>query len=89
MNDSLQLSQQAQELPLGVYRHYVRRTLYTVIGVAFSKGSEEEGELVIYRALAAPHELWARPLASFIEQVPDEAGVLVPRFEYVDTNPSV
>jgi hypothetical protein len=61
----------------GRYRHFKGKH-YDVIGCA--KHSETEEEMVVYRD--ERQQLWVRPLAMFIEQVPWQ-GTTVPRFVYV------
>lgn len=64
----------------GKYRHYKGKE-YEVIGIA--KHSETLEELVVYRALYGEGEMWARPLAIFMEEV-EVGGVKTPRFALVD-----
>lgn len=57
----------------GIYKHY-KGNLYEVIGVG--RHSETKEELVFYRGLNdspefGPRPLWVRPLASFLETLPD------------------
>ena len=66
-------------IKLGKYRHF-KGNEYKVIGVA--KHSETLEKLVLYQALYGSHDLWARPLNMFIEEVQIN-GKKVPRFEYV------
>lgn len=65
---------------LGKYRHY-KGNEYEVIGIA--KYSETLEELVVYRALYGNHDLWARPLKMFVEEV-EIGGKKVPRFQYLE-----
>jgi len=67
-------------LKLGRYKHY-KGNEYEVIGVA--KHSETLEDLVAYRALSGNHNLWARPLKIFTEEVEID-GKKVPRFKYID-----
>lgn len=66
----------------GRYRHYSGKE-YRVIGVG--KHSETLEDMVFYEALYENElsQLWARPLAMFIEEVKIE-GVQMPRFKKVD-----
>ncbi|MDP3997201.1 MAG: DUF1653 domain-containing protein [Candidatus Andersenbacteria bacterium] len=66
-------------IKLGKYRHYKGKE-YEVIGVA--KHSETLEELVVYRALYGEHQIWARPVVMFLEEV-EVYGKKVPRFEFV------
>lgn len=50
----------------GIYRHY-KGSLYEVLGTA--QHSENEGLLVVYRALYGEFGLWVRPLEMFTESV--------------------
>jgi hypothetical protein len=66
-------------LALGRYRHY-KGNEYEVIGVArYSEGPEE---MVVYRSVLNPLDLWVRPLDIFLEEA-DVAGERVSRFEYL------
>lgn len=67
-------------IKFGKYRHYKGKE-YEVVGVA--RHSETLEELVIYRALYGNFDLWARPLAMFLEEV-EVDGKKVPRFQYLD-----
>jgi hypothetical protein len=62
----------------GIYRHFKGKE-YQVIGLA--SHSETSEELVVYRALYGKKELWARPLAMFLEAV-EVNGVKEPRFRF-------
>ncbi|HYE16800.1 MAG TPA: DUF1653 domain-containing protein [Tepidisphaeraceae bacterium] len=62
----------------GRYRHY-KGNAYEVVGVA--RHSETLEELVVYRPLYGPGDLWVRPRAMFEGEV-DVDGRRVPRFEY-------
>ena len=70
-----------ENLPIqpGLYEHYKGKQ-YKVIGVA--KHSETIEEMVVYRALYGDHDLWARPLTMFLEEV-EINGERAPRFKYV------
>lgn len=67
------------KIPLGTYEHYKGKQ-YEVIGVG--KHSETLEEFVIYRALYGEHDLWARPLKMFLEDV-EVAGKRIPRFRWI------
>jgi len=81
------MSDYAQLIPPGSYRHY-KGQLYEVI--TLSTHSETEECLVVYRPLyGAAYEqgdrwgdIWVRPAAMFIEQV-EVAGKMVSRFQKV------
>lgn len=64
----------------GKYRHF-KGNEYEVLGVA--KHSENQEELVVYRALYGERALWVRPLSSFVEIV-ERDGKKIPRFERLD-----
>lgn len=72
------LSDEAQNLKPGTYRHY-KGGVYEVLGV--SRHSETLEELVVYRA-QRDGSLWVRPLAMFLETV-EVDGRTVPRFERI------
>ena len=65
----------------GIYRHY-KGNDYEVIGLA--RHSEDESQLVVYRALYGKQGLWVRPLEMFSETVTVEGKVKL-RFEYINT----
>jgi len=67
-------------LKSGKYQHY-KGGVYEVLGVA--RFSEDETEMVVYKALYGDGQLWVRPLVIFIEEVEID-GVLKPRFTYLD-----
>ena len=69
----------------GLYRHY-KGADYQVY--ALVKHSETEEELVLYKALYGEFGLWVRPLSMFTETVKVN-GVLQPRFEFVESLPTV
>ena len=66
-------------LKLGKYRHY-KGNEYELVGIA--KHSETLEELVVYRALYGNHDLWARPLKMFLEEV-EVKRKKIPRFQYL------
>lgn len=72
------------DIKIGVWRHF-KGNEYDVLGVA--RHSETQEELVVYRARYGTRELWARPVAMFLESV-DVDGVRRPRFEYVQPTTS-
>jgi hypothetical protein len=49
---------------LGPYRHY-KGGEYEVIGIGLHTETEEE--LVVYKAVHAPHRMWMRPVGMFFE----------------------
>lgn len=59
----------------GRYRHY-KGNEYTLLALA--RHSETLEPLVIYQAAYGTHQVWARPLAMFLERVGDQ-----PRFAYL------
>lgn len=58
------------------YRHY-KGNEYEVLYIG--KHTETEEDMVIYRAVDTPEQVWVRPLTMFIETVEWE-GKVVPRF---------
>jgi hypothetical protein len=64
----------------GKYRHY-KGNIYEVLFLG--KHTETEEDLVIYRAVEKPEQIWARPLPMWIETVEWE-GKTVPRFAPLD-----
>ena len=74
-------STEAADLKPGIYQHYSGKR-YEVVGVG--RHSESLEELVIYRALYAPHDFWVRPLTMFIETVEIE-GQTTLRFKLVES----
>ena len=75
-------SQEAKTLKEGVYQHYSGKQ-YEVLGVG--RHSESLEEVVIYRALYAPYDLWVRPLGMFLEEVVIDGKVIL-RFTFVKSN---
>ena len=71
------MSEQTQNVPQGIYRHY-KGSLYQVLHTA--QHSETEEALVVYRCLYGEYGVWVRPLSMFSETVEVE-GKRVPRFE--------
>ena len=69
-------------IKLGIYRHY-KGNDYEVIGLA--RHSEDESQLVVYRALYGEQGLWVRPLEMFSETVTVEGKAKL-RFEYINTS---
>jgi len=63
----------------GVYRHFETGSLYTVIDVG--RHTERRERLVAYRGPSGA--LYLRPLKLFMEDVINEAGEVVPRFDLV------
>lgn len=64
-----------------MYRHYRTQQEYLVLGVAFE--TENHEKLVIYKPLyPCEHELFARPLKMFLEEVEWE-GKRMPRFAFI------
>ena len=72
------LSEIAQKLPLGIYKHF-KGHVVRVLGVA--RDSESGAEMVVYQK-TANGDLWVRPIDMFLETV-DRDGVVQPRFQYV------
>lgn len=68
-------------IELGNYKHY-KGHVYEVIGTA--RHSETLEELVVYRLLADPTEIWVRPIKMFLEQVVVNQ-ITRPRFEKIST----
>ncbi len=60
----------------GKYKHF-KGGEYEVLAVA--KDSETLEEMVVYKALYAPHEVWVRPRAMFEEHI-ERDGYSGPRF---------
>ena len=72
------------KIPQGIYYHYKDKGKhYEVLGVALNTETEEE--LVIYRPLyETDHELFARPVSMFLEEVDaPEYSHQGPRFVFV------
>jgi hypothetical protein len=77
MNNNDPLSQQAQSLKLGKYKHFKGHDV-TVIGVA-RHSEDPKQEFVVY-----DHDgkLWIRPLGMFLESV-ERDGYSGPRFTFI------
>lgn len=65
---------------LGKYRHY-KGNEDEVIGVG--KHTENEEEMVIYKALRTPYQIWLRPYKMFFETV-QVNGEEIQRFEKIE-----
>jgi hypothetical protein len=63
-------------IKLGKYQHY-KGGVYEVLGVA--RSSENDMEMVVYKALYGDGQLWVRPLPIFLEEV-EIGGQKKPRF---------
>ena len=63
----------------GIYKHFKGNT-YRVLGVA--RHSESLEELVVYQHIDGEKEIWARPIAMFLDEA-DVDGKKVPRFQYI------
>ena len=74
----IKLSEKAQGLKVGRYRHY-KGGEYQVLGVGIH--SETLEELVVYQSVEVG-QIWVRPLKMFLEkvQIDDED---VPRFRFL------
>jgi hypothetical protein len=62
------------------YRHY-KGNIYEVLFIG--KHTETEEDLVIYRAVEKPEQIWARPLLMWMESV-EVNGEMKPRFTPVE-----
>jgi len=71
----------ADEIPLGIYRHYKNKE-YELLGIATH--SETEEKLAVYRPLYGDCALWVRPLDMFLETVEID-GEIVPRFQHSES----
>jgi hypothetical protein len=80
MADLPPLSEAAQSLQLGTYRHY-KGSLCQVLGVA-RHSEDPTQELVVYRHLD-DGQIWVRPLAMFLETV-EVDGHRKLRFERIE-----
>lgn len=69
-----------QQIRFGKYRHY-KGNEYEVIGIA--RHSETLEEMMVYRSVKNPKEIWARPLVMFSEKVIVN-GKQIPRFEFLE-----
>lgn len=74
------LSDAAKGLKPGIYRHF-KRGEYEVLGVGRNSLDYSE-ELVFYRSCDGSGNLWARPIADFLETV-ERDGYNGPRFVYL------
>lgn len=63
----------------GRYRHF-KGNEYTVLFTA--KSTEDESEIVVYRAEYGANQIWGRPLKQFCDMVFSN-GALVPRYSYI------
>lgn len=70
----------ASKIKLGKYQHSKTGKFYEVIGVA--KHSESLEEMVVYKALYKPYQIWVRPVKMFLEKVLLN-GKKVPRFKFI------
>ena len=69
----------------GIYKHFKGGTV-NVLFVA--KHSDNNEDLVIYQGLEN-NQYYARPIKSFLEQVTNEQGKVVPRFEFVSQDKNI
>ena len=69
-------------IPIGIYKHSKKGTLYRVIGNA--KHSETLEDMVVYETQYdnPVSKLWVRPASMFLEEV-EIGDVKVPRFVFV------
>ncbi len=67
-------------LKKGFYRHY-KGAEYQLLHLA--RHSETEEWLVVYRPCYGDRDIWVRPLAMFTEDVTNNDGKVVPRFEFI------
>ncbi len=67
---------------IGIYKHFKGGSINVLF---IAKHSDNKENLVIYQGLENK-QYYARPLSSFLEQVTNEQGKVVPRFEFVSTN---
>ncbi len=65
----------------GLYRHF-KGKLYVVTGTA--RHTETEEVLVLYHELGDNNQVFARPIAMFLDTVdhPDELSGKIPRFKF-------
>lgn len=69
----------------GLYEHF-KGGLYQVMSVA--RDSENEQQVVVYRALYGDLGVWVRPLSMFTEQI-EHNGELRPRFKRLEIQSGV
>ena len=50
--------------------------------LAVAKHTETEEQLVVYRSVTDPEQVWVRPMGMFCEDVEYE-GAVIPRFRFV------
>jgi hypothetical protein len=75
-------SLEAKSITVGsIYEHY-KGLRYKILGVA--RHSETLEELIVYQALYGESDIWARPLAMFLENVVIN-GQSQPRFKLVQS----
>lgn len=68
-----------------IWQHYKTKGEYEITGIGQMQVKLEEldmTECVIYKALS-DQKLWVRPLEDFIENITNETGGTVPRFNKV------
>ena len=73
------LSEKAQALKCGVYKHF-KGDLYRVLGVG-RLSEDRDQELVVYQSMQYGY-IWLRPLDMFCEDV-DRDGYKCPRFKFM------
>jgi len=68
-----EFSASALSLRVGRYRHFKSDSReYEVLGVA--RHSETLEEMVVYKALYGNHDIWVRPIESFLAEVETPDG---------------
>lgn len=80
MNEALPLSQTAQDLKPGLYRHF-KGGKYEVVSVG-RLSEDHSQEMVVYKSLKNG-SIWIRPLSMFVENV-ERDGYSGPRFKKID-----
>jgi hypothetical protein len=70
------------KITLGKYKHYKGHE-YEVI--ANAKHSETLEDMVVYRRVGDPTDVWVRPSKMF-EEVVEVGGKKVPRFEFISAS---